>query len=47
MESMHQVLMQKTPAVELHFLTPIHTGGQNRRDLARAAYDAIVTKLAL
>jgi 1-acyl-sn-glycerol-3-phosphate acyltransferase len=47
MESMQQVLMQKNPAVDLHFLTPIHTSGQNRRDLARATYDAIVTKLAL
>lgn len=45
-ESMQQVLMQKNPVVELHFLTPIDTNGQNRRDLAKAAYDAIVAKLA-
>jgi 1-acyl-sn-glycerol-3-phosphate acyltransferase len=44
--SMQQVLMQKNPVVELHFLTPIQAGEQNRRDLTQTAYDAIVTKLA-
>ncbi len=47
MESMHQVLMQKNPAIELHFLAPILTSGQNRRDLAQAAYDAIVNRLVI
>jgi 1-acyl-sn-glycerol-3-phosphate acyltransferase len=44
-ESMHQVLMQKNPVVELHFLQPIHANGQNRRDLTQIAYNAIVAKL--
>lgn len=44
-ESMHQVLMQKNPVVELHFLTPLATEGQNRRDLTQAAYDSIMAKL--
>lgn len=44
-ESMQNVLRQKNPAVALHFLTPIQTKDQNRRDITQAAYDAIVTKL--
>lgn len=44
-ESMQQVLMQKNPVLELHFLTPIDSNGQNRRDLAKAAYDAIASKV--
>ncbi|MEQ1598363.1 MAG: lysophospholipid acyltransferase family protein [Methylotenera sp.] len=43
--SMHQVLMQKTPVVELHFLQPIHANGQNRRELTQNSYDAILAKL--
>jgi 1-acyl-sn-glycerol-3-phosphate acyltransferase len=46
-ESMQQVLMQKNPVVELHFLTPIATHGQNRRDITLTAYQAIVAKLTL
>jgi 1-acyl-sn-glycerol-3-phosphate acyltransferase len=44
-ESMQNVLKQKNPTVNLHFLTPIQTDGQNRRDLTKAAYDVIVAKL--
>ena len=43
--SMQQVIMQKNPVVELHFLTPLATEGQNRRDITQTAYDAIVAKL--
>ena len=45
-ESMQQVLMQKYPVVELHFLKPISTHGQNRRDLTQAAYNAILNCLS-
>jgi 1-acyl-sn-glycerol-3-phosphate acyltransferase len=45
-ESMHQVLKQKKPVVELHFLQPIAAHGQNRRDLTLAAYNAIVNCLS-
>lgn len=45
-ESMQQVLMQKSPVVELHFLAPLNASGQNRRDLTQTAYDAILAKLA-
>ena len=45
-ESMQQVIKQKNAIVELHFLNPIHSAGQNRRDLTQAAYDAITSKLA-
>lgn len=44
-ESMQNVLNQKNPSVELHFLTPIQADGQNRRDLTKAAYDVIVARL--
>jgi 1-acyl-sn-glycerol-3-phosphate acyltransferase len=44
--SMNQVLLQKNPVVELHFLQPIHANGQNRRDLTQTSYDAILTKLS-
>jgi 1-acyl-sn-glycerol-3-phosphate acyltransferase len=44
-ESMQRVLKQKNPTVNLHFLTPIATHGQNRRDITKTAYDAIVAKL--
>jgi 1-acyl-sn-glycerol-3-phosphate acyltransferase len=46
-ESMQKVLRQKNPVIELHFLDPINTDGQNRRDLTKTAYDAIVAKLSL
>ncbi len=45
-ESMQQVLMQKNPVVELHFLEPIYASGKNRRDLTKIAYEVIVTELA-
>ncbi len=44
-ESMQNILNQKNPTVDLHFLTPIQASGENRRDLSQAAYDAIVAKL--
>lgn len=44
--SMNQVLLQKNPVVELHFLQPIHANGQNRRELTQTSYDAILAKLA-
>lgn len=44
--SMHQVLLQKNPVVELHFLQPIHANGQNRRELTQTSFDAILAKLA-
>ena len=44
-ESMQNILKQKNPSVALHFLTPIQASGKNRRDLSKAAYDAIVSKL--
>lgn len=44
-ESMQNVLRQKNPTVNLHFLTAIQIDGQNRRDLSNAAYEAIVAKL--
>lgn len=46
-ESMQKVIGQKNPVIELHFLEPINTDGQNRRDLTKTAYDAIVAKLSL
>lgn len=46
-ESMNAIINTKNPMVELHFLSPIETAGQNRRDLKQAAFDAIVAKLAL
>jgi 1-acyl-sn-glycerol-3-phosphate acyltransferase len=45
-ESMQNVLKQKSPTVAMHFLLPIQASGQNRRDLSQAAYDAIVFKLS-
>ena len=44
-ESMQNILSQKNPSVTVHFLTPIEATGKNRRDLSKAAYDAIVAKL--
>ncbi len=44
-ESMQSVLKQKNPTVALHFLAPIQASGKSRRDLTKAAYDAIVLKL--
>ncbi len=44
-ESMQSVLKQRNPTVALHFLTPIQASGKSRRDLTKAAYDAIVLKL--
>ena len=44
-ESMQNVLRQKSPTVALHFLAPIQAGSKSRRDLSHAAYDAIVAKL--
>lgn len=46
-ESMQRIIKQRNAVVELHFLTPMHAGNQNRRDLTQQAYDAIVAKLAL
>lgn len=45
LESMQNVLRLKSPTVALHFLAPIQAGGKNRRDISKAAYDAIVLKL--
>ena len=45
-ESMLEVIKQKSAVVELHFLSPIDTTGKDRRQLTQAAYDAIVAKLA-
>ncbi len=45
-ESMQQVIKQKNAIVELHFLPPISSANQSRRDLTQSAYDAIVSKLA-
>lgn len=47
MESMHQVLLQKSPVVELHFLTPIQASQYDRRELSSAAYQAIKEELDL
>ena len=47
MESMQAILNVKNPIVELHFLTPIGTNGQNRRDLTQSSLNAIKTKLGL
>lgn len=44
-ESMQNVLRQKSPTVALHFLTPILAKDQNRQHLTQVAYDAIVAKL--
>ena len=45
-ESMLQVVKQRHASVELHFLKPIDSAGNDRRHLTQAAYDAIVAKLA-
>jgi 1-acyl-sn-glycerol-3-phosphate acyltransferase len=45
MESMHQVLMQRDPVIELHFLTPIQANQYDRRELSSTAYLAIKDKL--
>ena len=47
MESLVLILNIKNPIVELHFLEPIITKGQNRRYLTQIAYQAIVAKLAV
>jgi 1-acyl-sn-glycerol-3-phosphate acyltransferase len=44
-ESMQNVLRQKNPSVNLHFLAPIHTNAQNRREVTKAAYETISAKL--
>jgi 1-acyl-sn-glycerol-3-phosphate acyltransferase len=44
-ESMQNVLRQKNPTVNLHFLAPIQTDGQNRREVTKAAYETIAAKL--
>lgn len=47
MESMQAILNVKNPIVELHFLAPIESNSQNRRDLMHSAFNAIKTKLGL
>ena len=44
-ESMQNILSQKNPSVTLYFLTPFEAADKSRRDLSKAAYDAIVAKL--
>lgn len=44
-ESMQNVLRQKTPSVTLHFLTAIEAEGKNRREICQAAHEAIAAKL--
>ena len=46
LQSIVAILNIKKPVVELHFLEPIVTADQTRRQLTQTAYDAIVTKLA-
>ena len=46
-ESMSNVLMQKNPIVELHFLAPIPALGANRQALTEAAFTAISKQLSL
>lgn len=46
-DSMKTIIKQKNAVVELHFLTPIHAAGHDRRALTDDAYLAIKTKLAL
>ena len=45
-ESMKMVIAQKNALVELHFLPPIQTTGNDRRTLTDAAFQVIRTKLA-
>jgi 1-acyl-sn-glycerol-3-phosphate acyltransferase len=47
LESMKNVLMQAKPVVELHFLLPINSVGENRRELSKTARDVIARKLDL
>lgn len=46
-ESMMNVIKQKKPVVELHFLTPIHALEANRQALTEAAFTAISKELSL
>ena len=46
-ESMLNVLKQKNPVVELHFLAPMPALQANRQALTRAAFTAISTQLKL
>ena len=46
-ESMLNILKQKNPVVELHFLTPMPALGANRQALTKAAFVAISSKLNL
>lgn len=47
LQSMQQVLMQRAPAVELHFLPPITSAGLERRQLSLLARQAIAQGLGL
>ena len=46
-ESIFNVLKQKNPSVELHFLTPISTHGASRQTLTQTAFMAIAKQLNL
>jgi len=46
-ESMLDILRQKNPIVELHFLTPIPTHKSDRQTLTQAAFEAISKQLNL
>ena len=46
-ESIFNILRQKNPVVELHFLAPISSTGSERRVVTQAAFAAISTQLNL
>ena len=46
LQSVVSIINIKSPKVELHFLAPINSAGQNRRQLTQFAFDVIVAKLA-
>jgi len=46
-ESMLNILRQKNPVVELHFLSPIPASETNRQALTKAAFVAISNQLNL
>ena len=44
-QSLRQILAQHSPIIELHFLPPIRTRGEERRSLSRSARQAICDRL--
>jgi 1-acyl-sn-glycerol-3-phosphate acyltransferase len=46
-QSIKQILAQRSPMIELHFLPPIRAQGQERRSLSRSARQAIADRLSL